>query len=146
MTGSRDTGGAPTSPSYALCVLGQNPLIDVRDNILFNTQTSVTVASTSYAIGLSSLAPFCNITSNYNDLFTSGANSAFSRIGSLAQGPVLLPATDLTTFTAWKTATGKDANSVSGNPQFLSTTNLHINPAVGTLGGKRRNQHRRNHH
>ena len=30
----------------------------------------------------------------------------------------------------WQTATGKDANSISSDPQFASTTNLHISRTV----------------
>jgi hypothetical protein len=128
MTGARDAASNAASPSFALAVLSTNPLMDIRDNILFNTQTSAGTGSNSYAIGLSSAAPFTNITSDYNDLFTSGTQSAFSRIGSLA----LSSGTDLA-FAAWKATTTKDANSVSGNPQFTSTTDLHINPSVGTV-------------
>jgi hypothetical protein len=129
MTGARDSASLATSPSFALAVLGSNPQIDIRDNVLFNTQTSATAASLSYAIGFASAAPFSNITSNYNDLFTSGTSSAFSRIASLAQSTGF----DLTSLAAFQGATGKDANSVSGNPQFISTSNLHINPAAGTV-------------
>src|SRR5205823_817453 len=59
----------------------------------------------------------------------SGGSSALGKIGLLAQGSGI----EYADLSSWKLATGKDANSVSGNPQFLSTTNLHINPSVGTL-------------
>jgi len=46
--------------------------------------------------------------------------------------------TDQATLTAWQTATGKDANSVSGDPKFLSNIDLHIDPSqispVGNTG------------
>ncbi len=120
MTGARDTGGSASSPSFALAVLNSNPLIDIRDNGFYNTQTSGGAGSNSYAIGLSSIAPFTNVISNYNDLFTSGAQSAFSRIASLAVSSGI----DLTTLSAWQAATGKDANSLAVDPQFTSATNL----------------------
>jgi Cadherin-like beta sandwich domain len=136
MTGARDTGGTASSPSFAFAVLGSNPLIDIRNNALFNTQTSVGAGSNSYAIGLQSVAPFNNITSNFNVLFTSGAQSFFGRTGSLATSAGF----DQTTLAAWQAATGKDANSISADPGFTSTSNLHLasnaSPAAnaGTLG------------
>ena len=57
------------------------------------------------------------LTSDYNLLYVEGANGV---IGNFAG------AND-TTFAAWKTASSQDANSVSGNPQFISGSDLHIN-------------------
>ena len=93
-----------------------------------NTQTTASTGK-SFAIGLGYGAAgsgnFTNLTSNYNDLFTSGANAAFATITSL--NPTT---TDLTTLAAWQdgtTGTGKDTpNSISSSPLFNSTTDLHI--------------------
>ena len=63
MTGSRN---AATFPSYALAINSGDPTIDVRDNILVNTQTG-TSSGKMYAIG-SGGTTFVNLTSNYNDL------------------------------------------------------------------------------
>ncbi|MBM4159374.1 MAG: T9SS type A sorting domain-containing protein, partial [Ignavibacteria bacterium] len=45
---------------------------------------------------------------------------------------------DKTTLADWKAATGKDSNSVSGDPKFISPTDLHIDPTqsspVGNAG------------
>jgi hypothetical protein len=79
MSGNRDTGGATSQPAFALAILGANPLVDLRDNALYNVSTAGTGGpggnAGSYAIGLSSTAPYTKLTSNYNDLFTSGASS-----------------------------------------------------------------------
>jgi parallel beta-helix repeat protein len=57
-----------------------------------------------------------NITAaNNNDWFTTGPNLAFTSVGN-----VFSP--DLA---AWRTLSGFDANSISVNPQFISTTDLH---------------------
>ncbi|MFL6214148.1 MAG: beta strand repeat-containing protein, partial [Blastocatellia bacterium] len=125
MTGGRDTGGASSQPSFALAILGSNPLVDVRNNALFNTQTAgaggAGGAAGSYAIGFSSVAPFTNITSNFNDFFTSGASSHFAVIGGLTN-----LAGDQATLGALQAAMGKDANSLSSDPLFTSATNLHL--------------------
>ena len=120
MTGARDTGGTATSPSFALAVLNSNPLVDIRDNGLYNTQTSTGAGSNSYAIGLSSIAPFTNVTSNYNDLFTSGAPIRFRTHRKSRR----FFGNRLTTLSAWQAATGKDADSLMVDPRFTSATNL----------------------
>ena len=117
MTGAR---GAAATASYALAVGGNNPFIDIRDNILFNTQTSMS-GGKSYAIGLA-YSTYSNLTSDYNDLFAAGPQGVLGVVGSLVQGSGM----DLPTLAAWQGTTGKDANSISANPLFLSLTNLHI--------------------
>lgn len=132
MTGNRDVGGTANQPSFALAVLGSNLLVDLRDNILFNTQTSAGAGANSYAIGWTSVAPFTNITSNFNDLFTSGAQSFFSRIGSL----VASSGFDFANLAAWQGATGKDANSISADPLFVSLTDLHLSTNTSPADAK----------
>lgn len=136
ITGDRDTGaGGPTSqPAFALAILGANPLVDLRNNSLANTSTAPTNGLTtagSYAIGISSTLPLTKFTSNYNDLFSSGAASHFSMVGSLVN---ILG--DRTSLAAWQAATGKDANSISVDPLYTSATDLHLQLAspLGNAG------------
>ncbi len=57
-----------------------------------------------------------NVTlSNYNNLYTTGSNIGYWLTA------------DVTDLTAWKTASSKDANSISVAPLFVSTTDLHTN-------------------
>ena len=129
MTGDRGTG--TTASSLALAIGGANPVVNVINNALFNTQTTASTGR-SYAIGLgyglAGSANFTNLTSNYNDLFTSGANAGFSTITNL--NPTV---TELTSLAAWQnaaTGTGKDTpNSISVDPLFTSLTDLHISGA-----------------
>ncbi|QQR73046.1 MAG: DUF11 domain-containing protein [Holophagales bacterium] len=129
MVGNRDTGGATNQPAFALAVLGANPKVDIRNNALYNISTAGTGGAGgnagSYAIGLSSTAPFNNITSNYNDLFTSGGSSHFAMAGSLSSIVV-----DVATLAAWQSTVGKDANSISVDPLFNSSTVLQ--PQLGS--------------
>ena len=120
MTGSRN---AATFPSYGLAIGSGDPIIDVRDNIFFNTQTSTSTGK-MYAIGTGS-ATFANLTSNYNDLFVSGTSGFIGQTGGLGTS-----GTDRATLANWQTATGKDANSISANPQFTSTSDLHLNRTI----------------
>ncbi len=117
MTGDR--GAGTTGSSLALAVMGTDPIIDIRNNILINKQTTASTGK-SYAIGLG-YSTFVNLTSNYNDLFTSGANANFGVTTALNSG------TDRTTLALWQTATGKDANSKNLDATFMSATDLHLN-------------------
>jgi len=120
---------AATYPSYALAIGGSTPTVDVKDNVLENTSTSAGTGK-SYAIGLaytSTAGNYANLTSNYNDLLTSGISAAFSKVGGLAFGS----GTEKTTLAAWQTETGRDTpNTISLDPLFTSTSDLHINPAT----------------
>ena len=81
MTGAR---GAASTASYAMAVGGSNPVLDARDNILFNSQTS-TSGGKSYAIGLA-YSTYSNLISDYNDLFASGTQAVLAVVGSLVPG------------------------------------------------------------
>ncbi|MBP6334726.1 MAG: T9SS type A sorting domain-containing protein [Bacteroidia bacterium] len=78
----------------------------VQNNVLANTGGGQTFYIVTAALpGLS--------VSNYNNLYSTGANIAF-------WDAALVP-----TLADWKIASGKDANSVSANPVFASNTDLH---------------------
>ncbi len=120
------TGG--DQGQYALAVNGSNPLLDIRDNVLFDTQTTG-AANLSYAIGLG-YAAFTNLTSNWNDLFVPAAgNFRVGRTGSLAP----TGGTDQPTLAAWQSATGKDGASLAADPLFVSATDLHLTTASPVL-------------
>ena len=122
------TFGGGDQGQFALAVNGSNPSLDVRDNLLLDTQATG-AANTSYAIGLG-YASFTNLTSNFNDLFVSaGGNFSLGRTGSLAPAG----GTDLATLAAWQGATGKDAASLAADPLFVSATDLHLTAASPAL-------------
>ncbi len=82
--------------------------IDLRDNILVNTET----VGTRYAVidnSTQGAAVFSTI--NYNDYFA-------QNVGFLTSARV--------TLADWQAATGQDANSKAVDPQFVSATNLHL--------------------
>lgn len=120
------TGGS--QGGYALAVNGADPSLDVRGNVLSNTQTTGT--GLSYAVGLGS-ATFANLTSDFNDLFTTtGGTFAVGRIGNITP----TGGTDEATLAAWQGATAKDAASLSVDPLFRSATDLHLQGTSTLLG------------
>jgi concanavalin A-like lectin/glucanase superfamily protein/Calx-beta domain-containing protein len=124
MTGDR---GAGTSlPSYGLAIGGSNPTVDARNNIFYNTQTTASTGK-SYAIGTASIT-FTNLTSDYNDLFVSGTNTFVGQTGGLGTAGTDRPT--LIGANGWQVITGKDTHSLSVNPVFVSTLDLHLSTAV----------------
>ncbi len=88
--------------------------LDIRNNIFANSMDNLgNTTSKSYAIySAASASAFTTI--NYNDYYASGPEGVLGFIGSA----------DVTTLSAWQTATGQDGNSISADPQFVSNTNL----------------------
>jgi hypothetical protein len=89
--------------------------IDLRDNILADTQTIGTRYAVYDAAGLATI--FSNI--NYNDYFAQNVGFLTSTRTSLAN---------------WQAATLQDANSMAVNPLFVSTTDLHLQGTSPVLG------------
>ena len=116
--------GSNSSPTFAIVVGGSNPVVDLQDNIFYNTQTTTT--GKTYAIGLAYASPYTNLTSDYNDFVSTGTTAAFAVTGGLA-------GTDRTSLAAWRTETGKDANSKNVDPVFTSVSDLHLQGTT-TLG------------
>lgn len=132
MTGDR---GAVASqmPSFGLAVTGTDPVVDLRNNILYTTQTASGggAGAASYAIGTVG-ALFANLNSNYNAFWSTGANDGGFRTGSLG----ISAGTSYATLALWAAAVADDANSVEVDPGFVNPlSDLHINPAVCTFKG-----------
>ncbi len=87
-----------------------------QNNVLVNTGGGVT-----YYVATASIASLS--ISNFNDLYTTGANLAFWDAANVA------------TLVDWQTATTKDANSVSVDPVFASASDLHaFGSGIDNLG------------
>jgi hypothetical protein len=63
------------------------------------------------------------LTSDYNDLYTAGGSGKIGKFG----------ATDCATLADWKTASATDAHSVSGDPKFVSSSDLHITATANPI-------------
>ena len=94
------------------------------DNIFFNARSNAAGAGKNYAISVGGTAPNpAGLTSNYNDLFVNGTGGVLG----------LFNATDAADLSAWQTATGQDANSLSVDPLFVNPTGTSL--AAGGKGG-----------
>ncbi len=118
-------GGTPTSgSSYGFFIRTrptQSTQVDFRDNIVFNNRSG---GIKNYCIydSLGGAAFTCN----YNDLYVStpGINGQYVAYYS---------GLDAESLRVWQNASGHDANSISLNPDFISTTDLHINPSSSNV-------------
>lgn len=119
------TGITGTATSAAVYKRFSNTL-DLRDNILANFRSNGTGTGRHYALNVSSAGNLTNLTSNYNDLFANGTGFA---IATLDGGT-----TNFTTLATYQAAAGgRDANSVSADPLFVSATDLHLTGASTLL-------------
>jgi parallel beta-helix repeat protein len=101
-----------TSTSYAMYFTGGSGNV-LRNNSIVNVGNGYTIyASSTTAIS----------SSNYNNLYTSGATLAYW-------------GTACSNLAAWKTASNQDANSVSEDPSYTSTHDLHVYiPTLNNIG------------
>jgi hypothetical protein len=87
---------------------------DIRNNLFVNSRSGGLNAK-HYAVKIiGTTANQAGLTCNYNDLFVSGTGGIIGYYNSADQ--VLM--------SNWRTATGKDANSLNIDPQFTSSTDL----------------------
>jgi hypothetical protein len=86
-------------------------LLDVRNNVITNSQTG-NAANKTYAIYSYSAATALT-TINNNDYYVTGVTPNIGYITS-----------DRANLSAWQTATGQDAASISADPLYTSATNL----------------------
>ncbi|HMS33830.1 MAG TPA: hypothetical protein PKC91_07070 [Ignavibacteria bacterium] len=99
--------------------LGAGSVADIRDNSIQNDLGLL--GATGYAstcvYAETNNAQFSN--SNYNNYYSNATGSGLKLIGQIA-------AATSANLAAWQTATAQDANSISGNPLYVSTTDLHL--------------------
>ncbi|MEP7197585.1 MAG: hypothetical protein ABI851_13770, partial [Saprospiraceae bacterium] len=110
-----------TDKSFALAIAGANPIVDVRNNILINSQNNGTANNYAIAYGYT---PFTNLTSSNNDYYVAGGATFF--IGGT--GSIAAPTNQLT-LTNLQAITGKDGAGLNTLPVFVSAIDLHlVNP------------------
>ncbi len=100
----------------------QSGTVNLKDNI-FTNFTVGAATSKRYAAYISSGTLS---TSDYNDLYVATGTNNFTGYNT----------TDQATLGNWQTSTSKDAASIGADPQFISSTNLHINTTSTVVDGK----------
>jgi hypothetical protein len=103
--------------------LGTGTVADIRNNVIVNNlgRLSSLGYGSAGVYAQSANSQFSPI--NYNDYLVNP-----SGLGVKALGQISTSAS--TTIAAWRTASGGEVNGVSGDPLYVSNTNLHItNPA-----------------
>lgn len=121
--------------SSALFVNSATPVVDIRNNIFVN-KCDMTNGAFATAFMYNSKSNYTNIASTSdNNLFYSGIPS----VKNLIFCDSLVPTSTnnfIQLLADYKTLSGKDANSVTENPPFMSTVapyNLHINNTLPTI-------------
>lgn len=122
-----------TPSSYAIAIGGLDPVIDLKNNIFYNTQTAG-VNSNTYAIGFASPSPlFSSVLSNNNVYFTSGANAKFAVTGGIGLNNA---GTIAANIAALRSTTLQDTNSVELDPVIDSASGFKPNVLPAIKGGQ----------
>ncbi len=124
LTGTYSPVNTSTYISAAFFAASGTSALDVRDNIFVNSLVNTGSSSKAYAL-YSSAAKAAFTTINYNDYYVSGIQGVLAFFASADRAT-------LATLQDGTTGTGQDANSVNGDPQFTSATDLHILPTTAT--------------
>jgi CSLREA domain-containing protein len=111
--------GISCSNSILEISLTTGPVMKVRNNVFANfTGAQTTVKHYTWFTSSSTSIGPAGSTSDRNDLYIDNTTNGFVGLAN---------ATDKATLANWQgVASGVDANSVSADPLFVSTTNLHI--------------------
>ncbi|MCX6269411.1 MAG: T9SS type A sorting domain-containing protein [Bacteroidetes bacterium] len=124
--------GTSSATQTSACLVVTNsvaPVLDLRDNILTNTQHGNSGATLTFAAIALGYNTYTTLTSDYNDLYSAGAGPGTYATG--ITGTVVL-GTNSVTLSNWQTATGKDAHSAAILPVFVLPADLHLIPASNT--------------
>jgi hypothetical protein len=113
--GNTNTAGATiTQTAFYLNMTGASGtrVANVKNNIFATNVPNYTAYATVVTTGNTG-----TLTSDNNLLYAAGANGKVGNYAGTADA----------TLADWKTASSQDAHSASGNPQFVSESDLHIN-------------------
>jgi hypothetical protein len=115
-----------TPSAYAIAIGGANPVIDLKNNIFYNAQTSSSTTSNSYAFGYNS-PTFVGLTASNNLLYTAGSNSKFAVTGAIG---INTAGTIQSTLTALQTATGQHSSSLDFTPDLDTASAGQYKPRI----------------
>lgn len=106
--------------------LGAGSVADIRNNSIVNNQGLLAAIGygTSGIYAVTDNTQFSTI--NNNNYYVTPTGSGVKYVGQIA-------AAGSVDLAAWKIATAQDANSVSGNPQYVSNSDLHVSLATNSI-------------
>jgi hypothetical protein len=109
------TGVSSSSNTHAFNSLVTTTIRSFRNNIFVNARSNSSGLAVNYGMkmGGTSANP-TGLSQDYNDIYASGTG------GKLG----IYNTTDYTTLSTWRSATGKDSNSINVDPAFASSTDL----------------------
>ncbi len=117
-------GGTSTGSGSSYALWGNAPLnVALDNNIFYNGRTNGAGATGSNFASYSPALPTGTFTSDYNDWFTAAGPNAMLAQAQGLNMPTLVAWRMVTTGTAWGM---QDRNSVSEQPNFVGTSDLHI--------------------
>ena len=117
ISGNAADGGSNTFALYSEATGSRR----FTNNIFQNSRTNISSSGKHYAIRVAGTsANPTGLLCNYNDLFVNGIGGVFGHFNSA----------DIADISSWKNATGKDTNSISSDPEFVSHADLHIDSNV----------------
>lgn len=90
---------------------------DVRGNVFVNTRSNASSGGTHYVFNYGSTA---TLTQNDNITYSTGTGAMMGIVGG----------TPYATMANWISGTSLDANTIATNPNFISSTNVHINNSL----------------
>jgi trimeric autotransporter adhesin len=124
MQGTILGGTAATQTSTCLAVTNSTaPTLDVRNNILTNTQIGNTGATLRFATVALAYSTYATLTTNYNSLYCAGAGPGTYTIAITG---TVVGGTNSVTFANWQTTTAQEVNSLNVLLNYTSSTDLHI--------------------
>jgi hypothetical protein len=124
LTGNRESNNFVNfAPSYGVAIVGNNPIVELKNNIISNNQTisGASLTANSFAVGTSS-STFTNLDADHNLYFPNGTNSRGFRSGSLLPNQ----GTNYANVLLWSNAIGDDVNSAligQVDPLFINPLN-----------------------
>jgi len=104
--------------------LDNNATTNFYNNISFNKRVQSGGSGNFYNYAVFINRAVYQYAADHNDLYTTGENLGYF-------------STEISNLSDWQTATGQDANSISENPQYIGSNDLHMlpNSPVANLGG-----------
>ena len=119
ISGSGVVGGSANTMAYRRVTTATTGIDSLMNNILANTRSNGTSTGTHYSLNLNNGTTF---TSNNNDYFGNGVGYQTASVNSV----------NISGVSGLVLSIGGNSNSIAVNPNFVSSTDLHINNTIVT--------------